>query len=346
MMNLDGMMVYPAVADVWGTDVVGAHCQHFKADVLISLQDNWVLPLDYKARLGTTKWISYFPVDQEPMPDQVAVISRTADYPVVYSRFGLREAHNAGMPNAVYIPHGVDTKLFHPLTAEERAAAREKLGWPQDAYVCIMVAANKGYPARKSFAENLEAFELFRRDHPEAYLYLHTLATTQHGGVDIARIVKAVGIPSERVKIVDQYSYMIGLPGEYLAAVYGAADTLLAASMGEGFGIPIIEAQACGCPVVTTNWTSMPELTINGFATEPAQRWWTPLASWACIPSITNIHAAMEAIYNRAPDEKADRNAAGVAHMQANYDWDMVVRDGWAPFLEQVERDIRGNGNG
>jgi glycosyltransferase involved in cell wall biosynthesis len=112
--------------------------------------------------------------------------------------------------------------------------------------------------------------------------------------------------------------------------------------MGEGFGIPIIESQACGTPVITSKWTSMPELTINGYSTEIAQRWWTPLSSWGCIPSIDNILEALEKIYAWADDERRDRSEYGIYHMKAHYDWDVVVRDGWAPFLERVEREIKG----
>ena len=341
MMNLDGMMIYPAVADMWGTDVVGAHCQHFKADVLISLQDNWVLPANYTERVHPTLWASWFPVDSDPIPEQVAAISRTADYPIVYSKFGLAQARNVGI-EATYIPHGVDTKAFRPLNAQERAEARIKLGFPQDAFVCVMVAANKGYPSRKSFAENIQAFAEFRSRHPNAYLYLHTLATTQHGGVDIQRILHACNLPVECVKLVDQYSYVIGLPADYLTAMYGAADVLMAASMGEGFGIPIIEAQACGCPVITTNWTSMPELTFNGYTTQPVQRWWTPLNTWACVPSIANIIEALERIYTWQEDERLDHASFGVQKMCQDYDWDVCVSQYWAPFLERVEKDIRG----
>ena len=342
IMNLDGMTIYPSVADMWGTDVVGAHCQHFKADLLISLQDNWVLPADYNQRIKPTKWASWFPVDSDPIPEQVANISRTADYPVVYSRFGLAQAQSVGIP-ATYIPHGVDTAVFHPLTAEERSETRNRLGWPQDAFICVMVAANKGTPSRKAFAENIQAFGRFRETHPNAMLYLHTLASQQHGGVDIQKILTACGVPGEAVRIVDQYSYVIGLPAEYLAACYGAADVLLAASMGEGFGIPIIEAQACGCPVISSNFTSMPELTVNGYSVDPVQRWWTPLNTWACIPSIAGIHEALEKIAGWSEAERHDRNEYGVFHMREHYDWDVCVRDYWAPFLERVEGDIHGN---
>lgn len=49
-----------------------------------------------------------------------------------------------------------------------------------------------------------------------------------------------------------------------LRALYCACDVFLAPSKAEGFGLPILEAQACGCPVVASNCTSFPEVTGQG----------------------------------------------------------------------------------
>lgn len=47
---------------------------------------------------------------------------------------------------------------------------------------------------------------------------------------------------------------------EQLRALYAGADGFLFPSLYEGFGLPILEAMACGCPVVTSNLSSMPEV--------------------------------------------------------------------------------------
>jgi glycosyltransferase involved in cell wall biosynthesis len=51
---------------------------------------------------------------------------------------------------------------------------------------------------------------------------------------------------------------------EDLINLYNSADIYLYPSLFEGFGLPILEAQACGCPVITSNVTSMPEVSGGG----------------------------------------------------------------------------------
>jgi glycosyltransferase involved in cell wall biosynthesis len=50
------------------------------------------------------------------------------------------------------------------------------------------------------------------------------------------------------------------LPDEHLPLAYGRADVFVYPSLFEGFGLPCLEAMACGCPVVTSNTTSLPEV--------------------------------------------------------------------------------------
>lgn len=53
-------------------------------------------------------------------------------------------------------------------------------------------------------------------------------------------------------------------PDEIVADLYNIAKVFVYPSFYEGFGLPILEAQACGCPVVTSNISSMPEVAGDG----------------------------------------------------------------------------------
>lgn len=70
---------------------------------------------------------------------------------------------------------------------------------------------------------------------------------------DIYRLPKELGIE-------DRVSFLGRVSDEELAALYGGATALTYPSLFEGFGLPIIEAFACSCPVITSNISSMPEI--------------------------------------------------------------------------------------
>ena len=123
-------------------------------------------------------------------------------------------------------------------------------------------------------------------------------------------LAHACGIAEGRIVFPDRYSYYLGYPAEWMALLYNAADVLLAASMSEGFGIPLIEAQACGTPVITTDWTSMPELVRWGVAVPPADRFWVSgLESWWAWPDWRGVRDALGSVGR----ERALRLAARAA---------------------------------
>jgi glycosyltransferase involved in cell wall biosynthesis len=76
---------------------------------------------------------------------------------------------------------------------------------------------------------------------------------------DLAKFVDSKGLTA-RVRRIDQQ------PGPVRAALYAGASVFVFPSLAEGFGLPIIEAMACGAPVVTSNRSSLPE--IAGAAAE------------------------------------------------------------------------------
>jgi glycosyltransferase involved in cell wall biosynthesis len=335
VIRANGITIYPRGRESFGYDVIGAHAEHFGADLVISLQDVWVLPNDYVDRVGRP-WACWFPVDQDPAPSDVVRVAKTATYPIVYSQFGARLMLDAGVP-CHYIPHGVNMDVFKP-SDETRAVIRERLGWSEGAFVAAIVAANKGYPSRKAYPEQMMAFAAFAEDHPRARLYVHANKTTARGGLDLCALAGSLEI-EDRVIFVDQYDYLTGLPDTYMADVYNAADVLLAATMTEGFGIPIVEAQACGCPVITTGFSSMPELTVNGIVTEALQPFWTTLDSWCVVPSVADITRALHEVAAWSPETRRNNARRGVVAM-GRYDWNAVVATWWRPFLCEVARDI------
>lgn len=73
----------------------------------------------------------------------------------------------------------------------------------------------------------------------------------------ILEYVEGAGIDPERIVMLSNVS------DEELAQLYSGAKFLLMATLGEGFGLPVVEAMACGCPVVTSSTTALPEVALD-----------------------------------------------------------------------------------
>jgi len=208
-----------------------------------------------------------------------------------------------------------------------------------------MVAMNKGTPSRKAFPQNLEAFANFHKRHPDTGLYLHTEKNErgEMGGVNLPELCNVLGI-ADCVQYCDQYAKLMGFPPEYMVNAYNAMDVLLAPSMGEGFGIPILEAQACGTPVIVGDWTSMGELCFSGWKIPQkggADKWWTPLASYQYVPRVKAIEQMLELAYKHARSSQLSAIARAGA---LQYDADLITKDYWLPVLTDIERKIKAVG--
>lgn len=341
MADWRGIRVYPLGKHPYGQDIIGASAQFDGADAIITLMDAWVVQPENTAPLP---WFPWFPIDCEPIPWNVLTSVRKATKGITMSKFGQQQAEAAGL-ETWYIPHGVETNVFAPTTG-----SRERLKWPTDKFIVGMVAANKGVPPRKSFFEQIAAFAALHREKKDTLLYLHTDDGT-HGGesVDLVDYCTKLGLrvgwmnnstvrDETDVLFSDQYTNLIGLPDPYMVDVYNGLDVMMLCSMGEGFGIPLIEAQACGCPVVTGDWTSMGELMFSGWKiskaeARPTYHPYFKAWQWAVNPeSVADRLFKAYEMRGNADYRKRARDGA------LRYDADKVAEKYWKPVLAEMEK--------
>lgn len=333
LIQADGIDVYPLYRDNIGQDVLPRHAKRFGAELVITLYDVWPYNIDFAAQLKVP-WLAWFPQDSYPPAPIVMERLRTVDFPVAISRFGQESVQQQGVA-CDYIPHGVDVNVYKPLDKKE---CRAQFGIPEEKFVVLMVAANQSYPSRKAFPEALAAFAEFHRTHPDSVLHLHTTPMPKGKmleGVELWPLIQALGI-ADAVIFTDEYTMALGVPDTEMAKIYNSADVLLNPSMGEGFGVPIIEAQACGVPVITTAFSSMPELTINGIAVAAFQRSWTLLSTWQVTPLIKAITEALEDIHDWSAEERLENAARGRSIIVRDYAWP-VIWEHWRKLLAEIE---------
>jgi glycosyltransferase involved in cell wall biosynthesis len=341
MHQVDGFRIYPAGMDPYGNDVIGAHTRDFGANIVVSLIDVWVMH-DTAKKVAPALWLPWCPIDHDPIPDAVLSSLEGAHTTLAYAKWGAELLTKAGVKNH-YIPHGVEPDIY-----KVNPDANAVKGFKRDVmradgqFLSVIVAANKGYPDRKAFQVQLRAWANFAKDKPDARLYIHTEATQMYGGLDMAQLLKRLDIV-DKVIFPDRYAYYRGFPPEFLAMVYNSADVLLANSMSEGFGIPIIEAQACGAPVITTDFSAMPELVRWGYKVEPADMFWTQMNSWQAWPDHVGITEALNELYEQWSEHRgwsaAQRQKVSAA-IHKEYSWDSIITDYWQPFIAQIAGEV------
>lgn len=337
-----GIKHYPRGFDLYSNDVVPAHLMAWAAEnpglepLLVTLFDTWVLKgQQWDLVPQVASWV---PIDHTPAPPEVvAWCKRENVTPIAMSQFGKNMLEREGV-EAAYIPHAIDTSVFKPtekFTAGDRKmTGREFAEIGSDRFVIGINSANKGGRQghnRKAFAEMFLAFGMWSTKRTDAVLYVHTEDKGAMGGINLHDLAAACGIDKERIVFVDQYAYRMGIPTEVLAAIYTSMDVLLQTSLGEGFGIPAIEAQACGTPVILNHATAQTELCGDGWLTENQPVWDDAQKSWWHTPAIPSIIEALEAAYQRGQGRSAE-----AVKFAKDYDADKVYREMWAPTLESL----------
>jgi len=290
---------------------------------------------------GGLPWAAWTPIDSEPVTPANAVLLRAARSVIGMSKFGMEQLHNAGFENAMYVPHGVDTDVFN---LGDREEARRKLGqeWEIDLdgkYLVVANSLNVGVPPRKGFYEMLAAFKIFSDKQPEALLYLHCEAKGRHG-VNMQEVMKLVDLDPKKVIFPTEMPYLAGFyTPKYLNDVYNAGDVFLHASHGEGFGIPIIEAQASGCPVVVPRFSAMPELVMYGEIVEKGVKYMRVPGGYGWMPDVGALAEALENAHGEQGERQEWEAASAHRAIKEKYGLAAVAMH-WEQVLVQMEGDI------
>lgn len=253
-----------------GNDFIRTHVSRVKPDILISMSDTFTYELDkWREVERMVDWWAWQVIDSEPMSKEIYKRAEISSRLLAMSRFGEHMINNAGyMQKCSYVPLAYDPNDYY---MEDKDTAREWIldKWHVDwrgKFVIVMNCANMSQPSRKNFACAFMAFRELLRSCPNAILYVHTEITgLPCNGENLVDMALACGLSEEVVNFPPQYEYNTGLLNtEFLRKIYNAGDVMLYTSRGEGFGIPIIEAQACGMPVIVPNFSAMPELVHYG----------------------------------------------------------------------------------
>ena len=225
----------------------------------VSGSTHWVFHSDAWAFRTTIQEVSkqypcmvYSPIDGGHVSAEEYAALAGCQERVAMCKYADREIKKTGL-SSTYIPHGVDTSVYKP---QDKMEWREVLGLPKDKFIFGFVGTN--ISKRKGQAET---FMGLKKMYDAGLDFIVVMVTNvngqQSGGYDLWQLADYVGLPRKFLYFPKlAYSYT----EEEMAGWYNAFDVLINLSRGEGFGIPILESQACGTPVIANDFASMTEL--------------------------------------------------------------------------------------
>lgn len=327
--------------DPYSNDVLPIHHQHFVSkhkgksvkDFILTLYDVWVLRNPQLDEISIGSWV---PMDHTTIPPRVlAWLKKPNVTPIAMAPNGVRMMQAMGL-ECDYVPHGIDTKIFKPTATVGKQPVREFMGITDDQFLVGMVGANKanGSIHRKAYGENFLAFSLFAKQHPDAVLYVHADPAATLGGFNLIDLALSCGINKENLLFPNMIDLRYGFEQVDMAGFYSAMDVLLAPSYGEGFGIPTVEAQACGTRVIGSDWAATPDLVSEDCFLVDGQPFWDDAQkSWFMIPSVPTIVKALEAAYEapRGPSQAS-------IDFAKQFDVETVWEKYWLPVLEKLSK--------
>ena len=222
----------------------------------------------------------------------------------------------------VVVPCGVDTGLFKPATPEERAALRARFGWEGK-----FVVLNIGVVTRnKGIVELLTAVAALAGRFPSLWLVLKGADRLYNSKQFLQQWLERLP-PADAALVRSRLQYVSNaLPSAGMAALYQAADVYVSPYQAEGFNMPVLEAMACGLPVICTKGGPTDEFTHPDFArridsTLVAMKEEDKLR---LAPDVDHLIALMaDVVGNGAFREQA--RAAGPAFVATRFTWTHVV---------------------
>ncbi len=255
-----------------------------------------------------------------------------------WSRLGF--INSGAVPErVVVVPLGVDTEICQPLAEPDRKALRQAFGW-DDAFIFLNVSAMNN---RKGICPLLKAFAAVIERYPQARLVLKGSESTYSSQSSIQHEIATILTDREAAQVIDRIAY---IGDEYsfaqIAKLYQAADAYISPYLAEGFNLPVLEAIACGLPVICTAGGPTDDFTRSEFAWRIQSQKETMNINgedrWIFRPDLNHcIELMQQAI--KQHKFRAIARQSGPAFVGEHYTWQRVV-DRLLKVLFEPDRDL------
>lgn len=344
----------------------------FRPDVVIDVRDYWMSSYQAVSPLRNFfHWVLMPTVDSEPQQEEWIDTFISADAIFTYSDWGadvLKKQSNNKINYIDTVSPGVDLNIFNIKNNKEQI--KQQFGLPEDSIIIGSVMRNQ---KRKLIPELLYSFrdliDTLEKENNQlgkkVFLYLHT--SYPDAGWDIPELLKQTGLsnrvfftyycgrcgkiksstfshpckicPSCRENTFRFPSVTNGLPQESLAEIYNCFDLYVQYSICEGFGMPQVEAAACGVPVITVNYSAMCDIInkLNAYGVEPAARF-KELETKAIRVYPDNKQLVKHILeYINLPISVQNKKRYEIRSLtEKHYNWDDIAKK-WESYLDSLD---------
>lgn len=332
----------------------------FQPDIIFDPRDPWMFQHIVQSRFRPYYKTIFMPtVDSSPQKQEwVDKIFRKADTLLAYSRYGKKVLENEGLKVLDVASPGVDLEIFKPM---EKSKVRSDWGINKNLLVIGTVMRNQ---KRKCFPDLFEAYAKLRQDYgnikevQKSVLLCHT--SWPDVGWNLPELLRRTGIqrhviftykcesckktffswflPSDQkgmgrcVFCGNITAHMpnthTGVSNEELAEIFNLMDVYIQPAICEGWGLPIVEAKACGVPGLYSNYSAMEDHVENGGGQEIKLRTKYTEAETMAIRSLPNVEDMTEKLKALLTNHKKRLKLGKKARLvcEEMHSWDIAAK--------------------
>ncbi|MEG4271325.1 MULTISPECIES: glycosyltransferase family 4 protein [unclassified Microcoleus] len=258
-------------------------------------------------------------IAQTPVNSETKIIT-----PSGWSKAGLIRSGVEADRIAV-VPLGVDAQIYYPAAGDRRQSLRQSLGW-SNYFIFLNIG---GQTDRKGIRPLLKAFAAVVDKYPDARLVLKGSELLYPSRDEIAKACRVVLNDAERARVLPRLIYSGSqLSFAQIAEFYQAADVYVSPYLAEGFNLPVLEAAACGLPIICTEGGATEDFTRSDFALQIESKFMGVESDGETLFILAPKWEHLIDLMCRAieqPGLAAKARVAGPAFVAENFTWRRVV---------------------
>ena len=345
----------------------------FKPDIVFSIRDPWMMTFEANSPLRPYYHHCIMPtVDSHPQRTDWLNMFSGADAVFTYSYYGFEtlKREGGGSINLIDVASpGCDLDKFQPV--KDKNSLKRTIGFDSNTNIIGTIQRNQ---IRKLYPDLFDSFRKFidlcyqndRKDLADnTYLYAH--CSYPDVGWDIPHLLKKYGVsrkviftyichncdnvfcslfkgPRNVCHKCNSINAMLpntnkGLSTDQLATVLNVFDVYIQYATNEGFGMPQVEAAACGLPIMTVNYSAMEDMIKNCHAVElPVERKFTDHGtnSDRALPDNAVTAQKMFDVISQPTEVRRRLGHQARKAVEKQYNWDHTAKV-WENYFDSVQ---------